>query len=66
MFPVPGSMFVFRVPVLGWMFMVLSSMFVPVCANQLRQLEPRTPEPSTSNSNSEHDPGTRNVEPGTA
>ena len=30
MFPVPGSVFVFRVPVLGAMFMVLRSMFVPV------------------------------------
>jgi hypothetical protein len=66
MFPVPGSMFVFKVPVLGWMFMVLSSIFAPVCANQIRQLEPRTPEPSTSSSNSEHDRVTRNVERGTA
>src|SRR5678816_1843563 len=66
MFPVPGSVFVFRVPVPGAMFMVLRSMFVPLCANQLRKLEPRTLEPRHPNSNSEHEPESRNVELGTA
>jgi hypothetical protein len=59
MFDVPGSMFVCKVPVRSYKFIVLGSM------SALQNVEPGTHKPGTSNSNPAHEPGTRNQELGT-